>query len=214
MTLSHNKGGMYLRARAIPTNPNTQYQQAVRSLVASLASRWISILTETQRVGWQLYADNVPLLNPLGDPINVSGLNMYTRGNVARVQAGGAIVDDAPDTFDLGEFTDPVISVEASTDVASVAFTVGDAWVNEDLSCMIAFASRPQNMSINYFKGPYRFMDTIVGNGTTPPTSPAAMDLPFPVADGQKVFFRVIVVRNDGRVSHSFRAVAWDTSPT
>jgi hypothetical protein len=214
ITLSHNKGGMYFRTRAIPTNPGTTYQQVIRNIIAALASRWSETLTPTQRAAWQTYADNVPLLNPLGDPINVSGLNMFTRCNVARQQAGVAGVDDAPTVFNLGEFTDPVITADAVGDQASIAFTNTDDWANEDGAYMLSYASRPQNRSINYFKGPYRYMDSIAGNSTTPPTSPAAQDLPFALAYDQNVFFRVIVVRADGRVSADFRSFSWDTSPT
>lgn len=207
-TLSHNKGGMYLRSRAIPTNPNSTQQQTIRTAVANLTSRWNNILTEGERVGWDLYAANVPLLNPLGDPLNVTGLNMYIRSNVARYQTSAVYRDIAPTTYNLGEFTQPVITAEAAGDTASVTFDNTDEWANEDDSAMVIYASRPQNASINYFKGPYRYMDIVEGDGTTPPTSPASMGLPFAVEAGQKVFFRAIVYRVDGRVSHSFRTVA------
>lgn len=208
ITLSRNKGGMYFRSRAIPTNPGTTYQQTVRSIVANLATRWNDVLTAAQRSAWETYAANVPLLNPLGDQINVSGLNMYTRSNVTRYQAASTYEDDAPTIFDLGEFTDPVITAAATGDTASIAFDNTDDWANEDDSYMCIFGSRPQNPGINYFKGPYRLMGAIAGDSVTPPTSPDSKNLPFPVEAGHKVFFRVAVLRADGRFSHSFRTVA------
>jgi hypothetical protein len=70
---------------------------------------------------------------------------------------------------------------------------------------MFVFASRPQNPSINFFKGPYRIIATIPGADPTPPTSPQSISLAFPVVEGQKVFFRANVTRADGRLASSFR---------
>ena len=66
LTFSHNRGGQYVRQRTIPTNPNTVFQQAIRSLVSELTSRWQNTLTEAQRAAWDQYAVQVPLLDPLG----------------------------------------------------------------------------------------------------------------------------------------------------
>ena len=202
MTGSHNKGGMYLRARAVPVNPNTAQQVAVRSIVSDLSNRWANTLTAPQRAAWDVYALNVPLTGPLGDPRQVSGLNMYVRSNVPIVQSGLSRVDGAPTIFDLGEYTPPTVdAVDSANTEVDIAFTNTDDWANEDGAAMLVFASRPQNQSKNYFKGPYRYAGRINGNGTTAPTSPASIALPFPVGVGEKLFVRLSVVRADGRLS-------------
>lgn len=205
ITFSHNKGGQYLRARVVPTNPSTPQQEAVRIAVGVLSSRWVEVLSEAERAAWDLYALNVPLVNPLGDPINVTGLNMFIRSNAPAIQAAESIVDTAPAIFDLGSFTPPSFVAHASTDTVSVTFDNTDAWANEDSSIMTIFGSRPQNPSINYFKGPYRYLGKIEGNSTTPPVSPSVQDLAFPVELDQKMFFMVRVLRADARLSSSFR---------
>ncbi len=70
---------------------------------------------------------------------------------------------------------------------------------------MLVYASRPQNPGKIFFKGPYRYMDSIDGDSVTPPTSPATMSLPFPCVSGQNMFYRAQVIRGDGRLSLSFR---------
>lgn len=204
MTLSHNAGGMYLRARAIPTNPNTPFQQAIRGFVSALVSLWQDTLTDAERQEWITYALNVPLLNPLGEPINVSGLNMYLRGNVSRLQAALARRDPGPIVFDLGDFTNPSFAIDEPANEVDVTFTDTDDWANEDSAAMLIYASRPQAPTINYFKGPYRFAAAILGDAITPPTSPAAIALPFPVTAGQRLFFRARVTRARGRLSADF----------
>lgn len=208
VTASHNAGGMYLRARTIPTDPSTAQQIKIRNFVASLANKWSSALSDAQRAAWQVYAANVPLLNPLGDQILVSGINQYTRSNVARLQATMSRVDDAPVIYNTGDFTDPTIGFDATADEVDVTFTNTDDWANEDDSAMLVWASRPQNRTINFFKGPYQLAGAIDGDSVTPPTSPAAISAPFPAAVGQKVFVIIKVVRADGRVSYGFRSVA------
>lgn len=207
MTISRNKGGMYLRARAIPTNPATVLQTAVRAAMASLAVLWQDTLTAGQRTAWGTYAENVPLINPLGDPINVTGLNMYIRSNVGRLQAGLARVDDGPTTFNLGEYTAPSFAIDTASDEVDVTFTDTDDWANEDDASMLVYGSAPKDPTINFFKGPYTLLGTIDGDAITAPTSPAAIALAQAIVAGQRNFFRIIVSRADGRLSTSFRGL-------
>lgn len=209
LVFSHNRGGRYIRALSIPTNPNTIFQQAVRTLMGSLSSIWVDILTQAQRDSWDTYALNVLLPNRIGELVNVGGLGMFQRSNVSRLQALETTlteVDQAPTIFNLGEFTAPVFAAPAvSTQDVSMAFTAADAWVDETGAAMMVYVSRPKNPSINYFQGPYRYAGLVLGDGTTAPTSPATISLPFTVAAGHKVFFRTKVTRVDGRLSTDFR---------
>jgi hypothetical protein len=165
-------------------------------------------LTAAQRTAWNTYAANVTVLNALGDPINISGLAMYQRCNTPILQAGGPRVDDGPLIFSLGEFTNPSFALDEAADEVDVTFTDTDLWANEDDGFMFVYASRPQNPTINFFKGPYRFAGKIDGDGVTPPTSPAAITLPFAVATGQRIFVRTLIARADGRISLPFRGQA------
>jgi len=209
MVFSHNRGGQYIRQRSIPTNPNTTFQQAIRSLVSSLTSRWMDTLTVAQRAAWDVYADLVPLLDALGEPRNVGGLGMYIRGNVARLQTDPTNlprVDDGPTIFNLGSYTEPSVgNVTEAGQTFDVTFDNTDDWANEDEAAMVIYASRPQNPSINHFKGPYRLTGEILGDSVTPPTSPDTQTTAFPFVAGQKMFFRTVVTRADGRTSSTFR---------
>lgn len=206
LTYSHNRGGMYTRARTIPTNPSSAYQAVIRGFVAALTSAWNDTLSAAQRAAWDVYAENVPMLDSLGESRNIGGLGHYVRSNVPRLQAGLDRVDDGPGTYNLGEFTNPTIdAVDATADEIDVGFTAGDDWVGEDGAALLVLCSRPQNPGINYFTGPYRFADSIDGDSGTPPTSPASLTLPFSVVAGQKIFAQFRVSRADGRLSLPFR---------
>lgn len=206
LTASRNRGGPYLRARVVPVNPNTPFQQAIRGFVAGLTSRWGNILTPAEREAWDVYALNVPLPDTLGDPRNVGGMAMFIRSNVPRLQAALPRTDAAPVVFDLGSFTNPSFGTFAgASDDFAVTFDDTDLWANEDDSAMLIYSSRPQNPSINFFKGPYRFAGMIDGDGVTAPTSPATIAASFVFAAGQKIFVQIRITRADGRLTLPFR---------
>lgn len=200
ITGSHNQGGLYFRARRIPVNPNSAGQVVVRNAVRELVTRWNAVLTAAQRGGWEIYADNVPLPGPLGDPRTVSGQNQYVRSNVTRLQIGFASVNVAPGVFDLGSFSDPVITVDQSLGTASVGFTNSDTWATALANAMVIYIGNPQNSGITFYGGPYRLLGFIQGN-PVPPASPQSFALPFSVLAGQRIGFFVRVTRSDGRLS-------------
>jgi hypothetical protein len=201
---SHNRGGQYTRNRSIPVNPGTVFQTAVRNFMADLTSKWNNLLTPLQRIGWNDYAFLVPLPDTLGEPRNVGGLGMYVRSNVPRLQAALARVDDAPTVYNLGELTAPTIDGAAAPNGLDIGFTNTDEWANEVGGALFVLASKGQNPSINFFKGPYRFTGVVLG-AAVPPTSPASLVLPQTVAAGQQLFVQCRASRADGRLTSPFR---------
>ena len=202
MTGSHNKGGLYFRARSIPVNPGSSFQTEVRNAMATLVNRWTTILTEVQRVAWSVFAQNVSAVNRLADVISLSGQQQYLRSNIPRIQAGLAVVDDGPTVFSNGSFDAPVSVYSEGAVSLDVEYNDTEAWVGEDGSAMLCYSSRGQNVSINYFKGPYRLAGVVLGNATTPPTSPEVFSPPpFPATEALKYFSFYRVSRSDGRLS-------------
>lgn len=210
LTASHNRGGMYLRQRSVPVNPNSTAQQAARTAMAQVVTAW-GTLSAAQRTAWATYAANVPLVGPLGSPRQVSGQNMYARANVPRITATAldgtaaalARVDDAPTTFDVGTFTPVTMSI--ATSIFDINFDNSDDWANEDGAAMLIQFGPPVNPTINFFKAPFRYGITsiIEGDSVTPPTSPYNGVPAFAAVAGQKQFARITVTRADGRLSYS-----------
>ena len=201
VTASRGIGGNYLRSKGVPINPNTPAQITIRTLLAIFVDRWTNVLTQASRDGWATYASNVPLQGPLGNPRPVTAQNQYVRSQMARTQAGLATIDDAPSIFDLGAFTETTITANEAGSQLNISFDAADAWANETGSGMVVYGSRPQNASINFFKGPFRLLGKIDGDDVIPPTSPASFTSPFAYTVGQKVFARVVVTRADARMS-------------
>jgi hypothetical protein len=206
ITMSHNRGGQYLRRRVIPTNPGTSLQQANRAGLALLATNWSTVLTSAQRAAWDLYASNVAVINALGATIYLTGQQQYIRSNTPRIQAALSVIDDAPTTFNLGEVTQPILSlVDVTVPEVQITFTDGDAWTSEDGAYLLVYMGKPQGPGITFFKGPYRFMDSVAGDITIPPTNPASMTSPFIYTAGQLAWAQCRVTRADGRLSLPLR---------
>lgn len=214
VTYSHNKAGMYRRARSIPVNPNTGFQEQVRSALTEAVNFWTTQLTDTNRATWNLYAANTPVLGVLGDAIQLSGQNMLIRSYTSNAQmvaklGVGRIPStflNAPSIFNLGDFTTPSFTPDVSTGI-SVVFTTTDDWVTTDGAFMHIFESRPQNPSVNYYNGPWRLINAIAGDAGTPPVSPFVTS-PFninlrgyPFAAEQRIWLRVRVSRPDNRLT-------------
>jgi len=196
-TYASNQGGLYMRARSTPTNPNTGFQATVRTFFRTIMNAWTNTLTSAQRSAWDTYAKNTPIVNSLGDSKPIGANAMFLRTNSVVLQAGLTLVTAAPTTYDLGSFTAPTFTVAASSSSATAAFTTTDSW-HASGGALLVYASRPQNPSINYFKGPFRLAKVILGTATSPQT----FTLPF-VAGGTNscVFMKVSALQPDGRLS-------------
>lgn len=203
---SKNRYGSYTRNRTIPVNPGSSLQTKIRACASVLRDIWINDLTAKQREGWATYASNVQVQNRLGESITLTGWNMFYRTGANQIYNDLTVSVDAPITFSLAE-QDPTVAVTASeaTQLVSVAFDTDLPWVSEDDAYMEVYIGRPQNGTINYFKGPYQLAGKIAGDGSTAPTSPATFAVPFAITAGQRVFVQLRVIRADGRLSAPFR---------
>ncbi|MCK5565505.1 MAG: hypothetical protein KAJ07_09690 [Planctomycetes bacterium] len=208
-TFARNRSGNYVRSRTKPVNPNTARQQAVRSNMTGSTGRWSSTLTALQRAEWATYAAAIAWQNKLGETIKLTGFNHYVRSATSLLAAGGVVVDDGPAILSLPD-GDPLVAVTAlaTGQALSVSFDDSLPWLDEDGAHMVVQMGTPQNITRNFFNGPWRQAGVIDGDGTTAPTTPQAMTAPFAIQEGQLVYFQFRIIRADGRVSQTFRTSA------
>ncbi len=205
-TYSHNTAGLYRRARAIPVNPNTAFQQAVRNNFTTLALAWSQVLTQIMRDAWSNYAELSPITGALGDPLTLSGQQMYIRCNATRLAGGIARVDVGPTIPGLAALTPPVATASIAGPDISVAFTDADAWANAVGGGLTIQTSRFLSPGKSFFKGPYRILVTVPGAGAPPASPETSANNAFGqvLADataGQKLAMRYVAFEDDGRIS-------------
>lgn len=203
---SRNRGGAYAKQRVKGTNPNTARQNVVRAIMSSMYTAWAA-LTATVRNNWAAYAAAVPFMNRLGDTINLTGYNMYTRTKAIFDLIGETMPAAAPTVLTLPA-QDPTVAItpDVSDNNISVAFDDSAAWAAETGGHMVVYQSPPQNPTINSYDGPFTYAGKIDG-AVVPVSSPAVVTSLYTMAAGQKVFCQFRIVRADGRVSNPFRCV-------
>ena len=202
-TFSHNRGGDYVRRRGSPTNPNSTRQQTMRTILGTLAALWSSTLTPAQRGQWEVWAGNQPKTGPLGNSINLTGINGYVWTNAHLVDAGDARIDAPPIVVAPTGLLTASVDISALT-TADVTFTATPLAANHK---PVMFMSLPQSgAALPNFK-----QTRIVGYGAAAQASPWAATIPFSVISGQTVVFFVGIMDKDtGLISPYLRSV--DTS--
>jgi hypothetical protein len=195
---SRNAGGLYLRGKVDPIQPNSEYQAATKGRMVQLSAAW-SRLTPAQRDSWLDYAITVSVSNRIGAQIHLSTRNWYIAMNSLRLQAGLASVANGPSVLSLAQISAPTISCNAAATV-SVAFTNTDEWATSTGGALLLFVSRGVSPTRSFFKGPYRYAGKISG-ATTAATSPTTISIPFSIANGQRVFWKAVATSADGRKS-------------
>jgi len=218
---SHNKGGPYFRRRAIPTNPNSARQQAVRSALSNFVTNWTNALSDAQRTAWNTYASNVPRTDRIGQTIQLTGQQWYVACNTPRRQAytsgltaglGVAPTDTAPTTFNRGEnvvnvasptFSDPDLTVTAQLSAAA----------SNDGDCLL-FIGPAINAGRSFWKGPYQLaaVTAVAADATsaafsvdTSLTAQWASEH-IPVV-GARMPFRLVMVYDDARISIAYQEI-------
>jgi len=206
-TYSHNRFGPYIRARTSPINPNTARQVAVRSAVAFLAAMWAGTLTAVQRTAWNLYGSSVAMTDVLGATMYLTGYNHFIRSNVINKITGNVIISNGPVIFEIPAH-DPTYSITASeaTQLITNTFDATMAWAVEDGGLLFIFAGKPQNAQRNFFGGPWRYIDTVVGIDPGGPPSPRVSGSYWAMAEGQHLWTYARIMRADGRLSEPFRS--------
>lgn len=167
MVASHNKGGQYLRARTVPTNPQTSLQNAVRVAFSSIASMW-QTLTDAGRSAWSAWGTTVGTVNRLGDSVPISGIAAFQRANLLRVQAGYALVLTAP-AFPLGSIPAGDIVMDFAYGTTTGSITLSGTGLPIDTtttSFYAALISPPFSLGRSSAPGNTRLAMTIPGNTT------------------------------------------------
>lgn len=94
-TTFYSSGGLIARARALPTNPNSQAQQNARTALGTASAEW-QLLTDDNRADWDAYAAATPTTDKVGNTITLTGLNMWQRWCSLRELIGESITMPSP----------------------------------------------------------------------------------------------------------------------
>jgi len=92
---SKNRGGNYVRTLVTPSNPQTSFQQAGRSVFTGLTQGW-SGLTQAERDTWNGATANFQRTDQFGDVRELSGKGLYISLNKELILVGQSTLSVAP----------------------------------------------------------------------------------------------------------------------
>lgn len=198
-TFSHNNGGLYIRARATPTNPNSTKQQAQRAALGAANAGWAA-LTDAQRTLWNDYAAATSWTDKLGQSITVTGHQAYVRWASVRSRLGESIaVAPAGGTSGFGE-PPTGITAESTTPAINVAVSGGasdDGDVFVQLSSALSAGQSSVKRALSFDSEA-----AIADAATTVALTPVATL----VLSSRRVM-RARIAYDDGRLSQAFETV-------
>jgi hypothetical protein len=161
LTSSRNRYGQYVRTRAIPVNPGTTFQAAVRARLSAAADDWKG-LTAGQRAGWADLGNQMVRSDSMGSSYSLTGFQAYVslRSNLAA--AGDAALTDAP----LYAPPDPMLTLTPT--ISSVAFSVAYTPTPVGAGERVFLSASPQRSAGRAFEGDTRLIQVTAAAGASP----------------------------------------------
>ena len=190
-TASRNRSGGYFRNKAIPTNPDTVFQQAARAILAAFSQAWRG-LTQAQRDAFDAAVNNFISTDVFGVGRRKTGKNLYTSLNANLAAVGQSAISAPPLPVAVPSAGVSAVAIAIGAGTFDVTFT--DPAATESVQ---VWATAPLSAGVSYAKNQYRQIDAVVGGGGSPLDFSAAYLAKFGVPPvGTKVFVKLVIVNN------------------
>lgn len=183
VTSSRNRFGQYRRTRAIPVNPSSTRQGIVRGYLGDLSQAWRD-LTDEQRAGWETLGLSMTRTDALGQSYTLDGQQAYISVNMANLDAGNAIVADAPGMIaPTGLLTATVTTTGGTLSVAYTATPLA-------AGCRLFSYASPQRSAGRNFESDLRLIAVSAAAAASPANLLASYSARFGVpVVGQRIHF-------------------------
>jgi hypothetical protein len=167
-TASRNRNGQYIRNRAIPVQPRTTAQRAIRGFLALCSQTWKTIGTESQKA-WDTWGKAHPRTDSLGQSNAPDGPQAFCGLNAVRLLLGLPITHTPPPDPDFSAFREGAIASAAG------AVTISD-YVRPASGQIMFFVAQPKGAGVRFF-GQGLFIQATSGSES------ASIDLAPAIAD-------------------------------
>ena len=160
--LSKNRSGAYARTKVTPTNPQTSFQSAVRSIFASLSQAW-SGLTASVRLQWDGAVSQWTSTDIFGDIRKPTGKNLYLRLNAVAGQAGYPAIPTPPAKAQMIEGVITAVAYDSAIPSVTLTDAVSDASITYSV-----FATPPLSQGTGFIKNRLRFIGNFLSTAPVP----------------------------------------------
>jgi hypothetical protein len=152
-----NRNGNALRTKIKPSNKNSIDQQAIRSIFAQVAKKWLS-LTPEQVQAWNAAAENSSYSNSFGDKKKLTGRALFQQVNSNLLMCNFTMREDPPTDEDI---------IETEDDYWEDYFdllTYHSTGTLPTTGCLVIEATKPLRNGQSNLTGKFRKVGIIAGN--------------------------------------------------
>ena len=118
IVFSRNRGGQYMRRRAMPSTVTSTYALQIKAILAAQSQNFRDLST-AQQAAWQAYAQQNPVLNALGAAFTKSGHQAYIAINSRLSLVSQALLTAPP----IAAAPDALLTYTQNGDLGAGAFT-------------------------------------------------------------------------------------------
>ncbi len=163
-TFSRNRGGQYVRARAVPITSTTPAALAAKARLATASSAWQG-LTAGERTAWAFWANANPIINTLGMSTVLTGQQAFV-GNHTRLALAGQTTLTTPPIIPAPlALTSAVQDGDIGLGNVDLVFAASPLGAAEYLWIQAAVTN---SAGINYIKNLLKFCGISAAAETTP----------------------------------------------
>lgn len=169
----------------MPVNPASSYQLVARGRLAANSAAWRA-LTSAQRAGWNDMAGSMTGTDSLGQSITFTGFTAFVSVNNNNLDAGNAVVSDAPSIVTPSALTLGAITLTAAA--FTIAYTVTPLPAGSRCFTYVS----PQLSAGRAFNADFRLLQVSAAAAASPVNAYAAYVARFGVpVVGNRVFIRI-----------------------
>ena len=172
---SRNTYGAYMRTKVTPANPQTTYQQNVRTLLTAAAQAWRA-LTATQRTAWNATATIFARRNIFGDSVPLTGFNLFVRLYRNAQTIGATPLTEPPLQTSVQGITSFTCSSSAAASSLNLAFAPAPVPTN---TAYLVYATQQLSAGISFAGGAFRHLTTLAPATTSPSDEGTAYETRF-----------------------------------
>lgn len=196
---SKNRGGNYLRTNVVPSNPQTDHQQAGRARLGGLSQEWSGLNAE-QIQAWNAAVQDFPRKNIFGDTKLLNGKNLFVGLNYMRLLTDQGVMNNPPAPGEISIPTDlSVAQIDTAGSSPKWELTLS---LNEQAENVVIEATAPLTPGTGYFKNRFRVIDTTTNQSSgTVDVYDAYVERFGVPPTGKRVAFRFYTVNSAGQKS-------------
>lgn len=109
------RGLLVARGKPTPSNPMTERQTRIRSIVSTISRAWRDVLTAGQRTAWNQHAEVFPWYDVFGRSMSLRGISLFLKMNTVLLDHDKSMQIEPPPAVEPPELTGLTVVPDPAT---------------------------------------------------------------------------------------------------